>query len=80
MKVFVRVRPPDSYEDTSLLVVGSDTSGVGGSDTSGVGVVNDNWCLQVATPTTVVVHSKPEPKTFTFDHVAGPEVKQVNYN
>ena len=72
MKVFIRVRPPDSYEDPSLLDVGSDTSG------GGVG--NNNWCLQVATPTTVVVHSKPEPKTFTFDHVAGPEVKQVNYN
>ena len=34
-------------------------------------------CLEVTTPTTVIVHSKPESKVFTFDNVAGPETTQV---
>ncbi|XP_078338905.1 kinesin-like protein KIF15 isoform X1 [Crassostrea virginica] len=49
IKVFVRIRPPDSYDnDRGCQPCVS---------------VNDN-------KTAVIVHSKPDPKTFTFDHVA----------
>ncbi|XP_056009196.1 kinesin-like protein KIF15 [Ostrea edulis] len=48
IKVFVRIRPPDSYD-------------------------NDRGCQQCVsvndTKTAVIIHSKPDPKTFTFDHV-----------
>lgn len=35
-----------------------------------------NLCLSVLSPTTLRLHSNPEPKTFTFDHVAGMDTTQ----
>ncbi|XP_036074761.1 kinesin-like protein KIF15 isoform X2 [Rousettus aegyptiacus] len=35
-----------------------------------------NLCLSVLSPTTLRLHSSPEPKTFTFDHVAGMDTTQ----
>lgn len=56
IKVFVRIRPPDSYDnDRGCQPCVS---------------VNDN-------KTAVIVQSKPDPKTFTFDHVADHEDTQV---
>uniref|UniRef100_K1QLW2 Kinesin-like protein KIF15 n=1 Tax=Magallana gigas TaxID=29159 RepID=K1QLW2_MAGGI len=55
IKVFVRIRPPDSYDnDRGCQPCVS---------------VNDN-------KTAVIVQSKPDPKTFTFDHVADHEDTQ----
>ena len=34
-------------------------------------------CLDVTSETTLNVYSKPEPKTFTFDHVANKDTTQV---
>lgn len=57
IKVFVRIRPPDSYDnDRGCQPCVS---------------VNDN-------KTAVIVHSKPDPKTFTFDHVADHQDTQVH--
>lgn len=36
-----------------------------------------NLCLSVLSSTTLRLHSNPEPKTFTFDHVAGMDTTQV---
>ncbi|XP_004676314.1 PREDICTED: kinesin-like protein KIF15 isoform X1 [Condylura cristata] len=35
-----------------------------------------NLCLSVLSPTTLRLHSNPEPKTFTFDHVADMDTTQ----
>lgn len=34
-------------------------------------------CLDVTSDKTLTVYSKPDPKTFTFDHVAGKNTTQV---
>ncbi len=34
-------------------------------------------CLDVTSQVSITVHCKPEPKVFTFDHVAGIETTQV---
>lgn len=36
-------------------------------------------CLSVLSSSTVRLHSKPEPKIFTFDHVADVDTTQVNF-
>ncbi|XP_063040625.1 kinesin-like protein KIF15 isoform X2 [Engraulis encrasicolus] len=41
--------------------------------TEGTGLTTDNdqsLCLTVTSPNTIRLHSKPEPRTFTYDHVA----------
>ncbi|XP_015447231.1 kinesin-like protein KIF15 isoform X2 [Pteropus alecto] len=46
--------------------------------TEGSGSVDgeQNLCLSVLSSTTLRLHSSPEPKTFTFDHVAGMDTTQ----
>ena len=39
--------------------------------------VEQGHCLEVASSTSLTVHCKPEPKIFTFDHVAGMSTTQV---
>ncbi len=34
-------------------------------------------CLEVTSESTLTVYSKPEPKIFTFDHVADKDITQV---
>lgn len=34
-------------------------------------------CLDVTSESTLTVYSKPDPKAFTFDHVAGKDTTQV---
>ena len=34
-------------------------------------------CLEVTSDSTLTVYSKPEPKVFTFDHVADKNITQV---
>ena len=42
------------------------------------GNVNEGGlCLEVSSLSTLTMHSQPEPRVFTFDHVAGPETTQV---
>lgn len=48
--------------------------------TSGTGLTTDgdqNLCLTVSSPNTIRLHSKPEPRTFTYDHVADVDTSQV---
>ena len=72
IKVCIRVRPPNSYqENTSQTLIQDSFEG------SSESVASSGCCLEVATPTSIILHSKPEPKTFTFDYVAGPHVVQV---
>uniref|UniRef100_A0AAR2KMY5 Kinesin-like protein n=1 Tax=Pygocentrus nattereri TaxID=42514 RepID=A0AAR2KMY5_PYGNA len=47
--------------------------------TQGTGLTTDgdrNLCLTVTSPHTVRLHSKPEPRTFTYDHVADMDTSQ----
>ncbi|MBN3305509.1 KIF15 protein, partial [Amia calva] len=47
--------------------------------TQGGGLSTDgdpNMCLTVTSPNTIRLHSKPEPRTFTYDHVADMDVSQ----
>ncbi|KAK0143351.1 Kinesin-like protein KIF15-A [Merluccius polli] len=37
---------------------------------------DQNLCLTVTSPNTIRLHSKPEPRTFTYDHVADVDVSQ----
>ena len=37
-------------------------------------------CLDVSSQESITVHCKPEPKVFTFDHVAGMETSQVSWD
>lgn len=39
--------------------------------------LDSSACLHVTTATALTVHSKPEPKVFTFDHVADMHTTQV---
>jgi kinesin family protein 15 len=39
--------------------------------------VDQGACLEASTQMTITVHCKPEPRIFTFDHVAGMETTQV---
>lgn len=57
IKVYIRVRPVESYEDTPSSTCST--------------------CIVVTTPTTITINSKPDPKVFTFDHVASPNATQV---
>lgn len=48
--------------------------------TQGSGLTTDgdqNLCLTVTSPNTIRLLSKPEPKTFTYDHVADMDTSQV---
>ncbi len=48
--------------------------------TQGTGLMTDgdhSLCLTVSSPHTVRLHSKPEPRTFTYDHVADMNTSQV---
>lgn len=55
--MFVRVRPPLSYD--------------------GVSEKGGTLCVDVSSVNSVVLHSQPESKVFTFDQVAGPDITQV---
>ncbi|KAM6961222.1 kinesin-like protein KIF15 [Aplochiton taeniatus] len=47
--------------------------------TQGTGLTTDRdqgLCLTVTSPNTIRLHSKPDPRTFTYDHVAGMDVSQ----
>ncbi|XP_028821663.1 kinesin-like protein KIF15 isoform X2 [Denticeps clupeoides] len=47
--------------------------------TQGTGLTTDgdrSLCLTVTPPNTIRLHSKPEPRTFTYDHVAGMDTSQ----
>ncbi|XP_053701254.1 kinesin-like protein KIF15-A isoform X1 [Synchiropus splendidus] len=47
--------------------------------TQGTGLTTDgdqNLCLTVTSPNTIRLHSKPEPRTFTYDHVADMDTSQ----
>ncbi|KAM8758534.1 kinesin-like protein KIF15 isoform 2-T2 [Rhynchonycteris naso] len=46
------------------------------SEGSGSADGDQNLCLSVLSSSTVRLHSNPEPKTFTFDHVAGMDTTQ----
>ena len=39
--------------------------------------VGEGACLEATTQMAITVHCKPEPRVFTFDHVAGMETTQV---
>lgn len=39
--------------------------------------VDDAPCVEVTSSTSLVLHSKPDPKTFSFDHVANTNTTQV---
>ena len=39
---------------------------------------DQNLCLTVTSNNTIRLHSKPEPRTFTYDHVADMDVSQVS--
>lgn len=39
--------------------------------------IDEAPCLEVTSPSSLTVHSKPEPKHFTFDHVANMHTTQV---
>lgn len=48
--------------------------------TQGTGLMTDGdqgMCLTVTSPNTIRLHAKPEPRTFTYDHVADVDVTQV---
>lgn len=48
--------------------------------TRGAGLTTDgdqNLCLTVTSPNTIRLLSKPEPRTFTYDHVADMDTSQV---
>lgn len=48
--------------------------------TQGTGLTTDgdhSLCLTVSSPHTVRLHCKPEPRTFTYDHVADMNTSQV---
>ncbi|XP_031435804.1 kinesin-like protein KIF15-A [Clupea harengus] len=72
--------------DTSLLLNGN--SGDGDAIkvfvrvrplTAGTGLTTDgdqNLCLTVTSPNTIRLHSKPDPRTFTYDHVADMDFSQ----
>ncbi len=48
--------------------------------TQGTGLMTDgdhSLCLTVSSPHTVRLHCKPEPRTFTYDHVADMNTSQV---
>uniref|UniRef100_A0A8C7CQS3 Kinesin family member 15 n=1 Tax=Oncorhynchus kisutch TaxID=8019 RepID=A0A8C7CQS3_ONCKI len=47
--------------------------------TQGTGLTTDGdqgLCLTVTSPNTIRLHSKPEPRTFTYDHVADMDITQ----
>uniref|UniRef100_A0A674E3M4 Kinesin family member 15 n=1 Tax=Salmo trutta TaxID=8032 RepID=A0A674E3M4_SALTR len=47
--------------------------------TQGTGLTTDGdqgLCLSVTSPNTIRLHSKPEPRTFTYDHVADMDITQ----
>ncbi|XP_056151509.1 kinesin-like protein KIF15-A, partial [Lampris incognitus] len=47
--------------------------------TQGTGLTTDRdqgFCLTVTSPNTIRLHSKPEPRTFTYDHVADIDTSQ----
>lgn len=47
----------------------------------GTGLTTDgdhNMCLTVTSPNTIRLLSKPEPRTFTYDHVADMDTSQVH--
>uniref|UniRef100_A0A8C8CP31 Kinesin motor domain-containing protein n=1 Tax=Oncorhynchus tshawytscha TaxID=74940 RepID=A0A8C8CP31_ONCTS len=49
--------------------------------TQGTGLTTDGdqgLCLTVTSPNTIRLHSKPEPRTFTYDHVADMDITQVS--
>ena len=41
------------------------------------GDVENSLCLEVHDARTILMHTKPEHRIFTFDHVAGMETTQV---
>lgn len=51
--------------------------------TQGTGLTTDGdrgLCLTVMSPQTLRLHSKPEPRNFTYDHVADMDTTQVRVN
>ena len=40
--------------------------------------IDQGACLEATTQMTITVQCKPEPRVFTFDHVAGMETTQVS--
>lgn len=49
--------------------------------TQGTGLTTDgdqSLCLKVTSPNTIRLLSKPEPRTFTYDHVADMDTSQVD--
>ena len=42
--------------------------------------VDNSLCLEVSSPSSLIIATKPEPKQFSYDHVAGMDTTQVFFH